>query len=81
MLASLCVDESLDLEHIIKDSSRLLPWLLRSAFLGDFFFLLLAIVLSPLTLLSALLGRLGLALSARLLLASSLSGGVVVGLK
>ena len=78
LLASLCVDESLDLEHIIEDSSRLLPWLLRSAFLGDLFFLLLAVVLS---FLPALLGRLGLALSARLLLASSLSGEVVVGLK
>ena len=78
LLASLCVDESLDLEHIIEDSSRLLPRLLRSTFLGDLFFLLLAIVLS---FLPALLGRLGLALSARLLFASSLSGEVVVGLK
>ena len=78
LFASLCVDESLDLEHIIENSSRLLPWLLRSAFLGDLFFLLLAVVLS---FLPALLGRLGLALSARLLFASSLSGEVVVGLK
>ena len=78
LFASLCVDESLDLEHIIEDSSRLLPWLLWSAFLGDLFFLLLAVVLS---FLPALLGRLGLALSARLLFASSLSGDVVVGLK
>ena len=78
LFASLCVDESLDLEHIIEDSSRLLPWLLWSAFLGDIFFLLLAVVLS---FLPALLGRLGLALSARLLFASSLSGDIVVGLK
>ena len=78
LFASLCVDESLDLEHIIENSSRLLPWLLWSAFLGDLFFLLLAVVLS---FLPALLGRLGLALSARLLFASSLSGEVVVGLK
>ena len=64
LFATFCFDESFDLENIIENFSRLLPWFLRLTFFWNFLFLL--------ALLPLLLWRLGLAFFAELLFASFL---------